>query len=133
MREFTTAAKESSRKQEGTEEYEFKVDGRTVKAYKPEPAQLAVTLARIGRHTTEQSKVAGIIDFFVGIMDEDSATYFTDRLLDRTDPFEIEDIQNILEYLVEEWSGNPTQSPSDSTGSPQNTGSTSTPPTPALT
>jgi hypothetical protein len=69
---------------------------------------LALLMSSVGRHTNMQTQVAGIIDFFVAVMDDDSASYVTDRLLSRSDPLGIDQVQEVMEWMVEEWTGRPT-------------------------
>lgn len=106
IKEFTTALKAV------TEDDElpmvFSIDGHELAAYKPTDGQLAILMSSIGRHTNIQTQVAGIIDFFVAVMDEQSATYVSDRLLSRADPLGIEQVQEVMEWMVEEWTGRPT-------------------------
>lgn len=134
MREFVTAANEAAETPEdkaaGTP---FTVDGREYRAFKPQDGQLAVLMATTGRHSSQAEMVSGLINFFVNVLDEESHHHIIDRLLDRNDKFGIEQVQEIMEWMVEEWSGRPTRSPSVSTSSQSSTGPTSTPPTPALT
>lgn len=124
MKSFSTAAKQAAAK--SGEEFHFDLDGKTMTCYRPEPEQWAVTMAGMGRFSSMRDQAAAVINFFVGIMDEQSASHITERLLDRTDPFGLEEVQNIFEWLTEAWSGNPTESPSASTGSQKPTGPTST-------
>jgi hypothetical protein len=111
----------------------FTVDGTELHAYQPSDGQLAVLMASVGRHTSMPNQVAGVINFFVEVMDEPSHVYVVERLLDRTDPFGLAEVKEIMEWMVEEWSGRPTQSPSVSTRSRKNGGPRSTPPTSAST
>lgn len=97
-------------------------------AYQPDEAQFAVLMATTGRGTTAADRIAGIINFFVNILDEEGADYLTGRLLDRKDPFGIKNVEDIMEWLSTEWTGNPTQEPSGSTQSPSNDGPKSTEP-----
>lgn len=126
IKEFTTALREvtDEDKEEG---WTFKVDGRELTCFPPEPAQLAVLMASTSRHTRISEQIAGTINFFVEVMDDDSATYLTQRLLNRTDPFGIEEVTEIMEWMIEEWTGRPTQPPSVSTRSRRSGGPRSTP------
>jgi hypothetical protein len=126
VKEFTTAVREV---EEDTSLMEFKVDGVDLKCFKPKDGQLAMLMASTGRHTSQHTKVAGIIDFFVEVMDEPSHHYIVDRLLDRQDPFGLEEVEQIMMWMIEEWTGRPTESPSVSTRSPQSAGQNSTPTT----
>lgn len=131
MKEFTTAV--SGAEQSDDDAMEFNVDGTLCRAYRPSDGQLAFLMASTGRHSNSQEQIAGLINFFVAVLDDDSHNYVVNRLLDRKDPFGIEQVQAIMEWMVEEWSGRPTRSPSVSTTSPPTTGQSSTPRTPALT
>ena len=114
MREFTTAVNEKRRAEEAEDFIEFKIDGQAIKAYRPTPSQMAWAITATGRYTTLHDKIAGVIDFFVGVLDENSRTYVVNRLLDRDDDFGFEQVEEIIRFLTEEWSGRPTKQPSDS-------------------
>jgi hypothetical protein len=112
MKEFTTALKAVV---DDEQAMEFAIDGTEMKAYQPTDGQLAMLMSNLGRHTSVQTRLAGVIDFFVAVLDEESATYVSDRLLSRTDPLGLEQVQEIMEWMVEEWTGRPTQPLSVST------------------
>ena len=133
MKEFTTAVNEAEKSEEDEGLVEFMVDGELCTAYRPSDGQLAFLMASTGRHSSTEEQIAGIINFFVAVLDDDSHNYVVSKLLDRKDKFGIEQVQEIMEWLVSEWSGRPTKSPSGSTSSPPSTGRSSTRPTPALT
>lgn len=132
MKEFTTAVEQAEKSEDDDNVIEFAIDGTMCKAYKPKDGQLAVLMASTGRHSSQQEMIAGIINFFVAVLDEDSHSYVVSRLLDRRDAFGIEQVQNIMQWLIGEWSGRPTKSPSGSTTSQQTDGPNSTQSTPAL-
>lgn len=113
MKEFTTALKAVTEDQD--QPMVFSIDGKELRAYKPTDGQLAMLMAAVGRHTSVHTKVAGVIDFFVAVMDEDSANYVTERLLSRTDPLGVDQVEEVMEWMVEEWTGRPTQPLSVST------------------
>lgn len=132
MKEYVTAAKRHDSNTD-SKRIEFKVDDRECVAFMPEPGQIAMLIAALGNHETEWNQVAGIINFLMAVLDKDTHTYLAGRLLDRKDPFDLPQVREIVEDMIEEWAARPTESPSDSTGQQQSGGSTSTPPTPALT
>jgi len=132
LKEFVTAAEDAAR-ENADEGMEFSVDGVMCRCYRPKDGQLAVLMATTSRHSSQQEMIAGIINFFVAVLDEESHNYVVGRLLDRTDPFGIEQVQQIMNWMIEEWSGRPTPSPSVSTQSQRSGGRRSTPRTPALT
>lgn len=105
----------------------------TCTAYMPTEAQFAYLLGETGRHTKMNTQIAGVIDFFNSILDADSSAYIAGRLLDRQDPFGVDQVQQILTSLAEQWTGNPTGSRSGSTGSPKRSGQSSKRRTPVST
>lgn len=96
------------------------------RAYPPTDGQWAMALAGLGRHTSDATRLAAIIDFFVGVLDEPSHQYLVERLLDRRDPFGLPEVSELLEWMVEEWGGRPTGSPSGSATSRRTGGQKST-------
>lgn len=129
MREFVTAVTaESSRLDHATEDdaqpVTYRVDGREVTFYPPSTSQLVMIVATEGAETNEM--IANYINFFFGLLDPKDVAYFRKRLFSRTDDFGIVQIRDISSALIEEWSANPTQQPSDSSDSPQSTGRRST-------
>lgn len=131
MKQFITAAKEAAPDVDA-DTLEFEVDGVLCHAYKPQDGQLAILLASGSKHSPTEEMVAGFINFFCAVLDDDSQSYVVGKLLDRRDPFGIDEVQQITNWMMEEWGGHPTQSPSDSASSPQTGGQRSTPPTPQL-
>jgi hypothetical protein len=125
IKEFTTAAKEATGESE--DPVVFSIDEKTLRAYRPTEGQLAMLMMSLARHNSEATKIAGAIDFFVSIMDQESYTYLADRLQSRDNPIALEEITNVVQWLIEEWAGRPTPSPSASTPSPNSDGQNSTP------
>lgn len=133
MKEFNTAVKEVAAG-DIDEGIEFKIDDRTLVAYKPSDGQLAMLMASLGRGSSETDSIAGVINFFVKVLSREGAQYIESRLLDREDTgFELAQVEEIMEWLVEEWSGRPTQPLTVSTQSPVSGGPKSTPSTPEST
>lgn len=110
MKEFVTAVLEETeveeRKKAGVK---FKIDDQELVAHKPNDGQVALLMARMGRHSTSSDRVAGIIDFFVEVLDEQGHEYIVNRLMDGDDEFGITDVSSIMEWLLAEWSGRPTK------------------------
>lgn len=135
MREFVTAAKkEVAQVTDRPDVVQFKMkrdpedEGTEITAYRPDEAQFTVFIAAIGMGSTGTDGIAGIVNFLLSVVDQSSKSYLTSRLLDREDPFSITDLQEIMEYLIEEWSGRPSESSSDSAPSQQTGGRKSTQP-----
>lgn len=112
MKEFTTQVREVV---EDEKVMKFKVDGHELVAHYPKDGQLAMLMVAVGRHRTESEQIGGVIDFFVQVMDRESHTYIVDRLLDYEDEFGLAEVTAIMEWMIEEWTGRPTQPLSVST------------------
>lgn len=106
----------------------FKVDGRVLKAYPPNDGQLTFMLAALGRGQSQDQRFASIINIMMSALRGDDQDYLESRLLER-DPrtrLPVKKIEEIFEYLTEEWFARPTQPASGSAGSQQNGGQNST-------
>ena len=124
MKVFTTAVEAAeAQPEEGTP---FEIDGFECHYIKPSDTQIALLMAQMGKFSTIPEQIAGIVNFFVQALDDESYQYVVGRLMDRRDPFGIDQIQEILAWMMEEWTGRPTQPPSVSTESPPNGGQKST-------
>lgn len=128
MKEFGTAVKrtENSEPKNRGEAIPFMFYGIEVKVYQPDPGQYAMLMASVGRGASEMDRIGGVINFFMKIMDDDSASYIESCLLDSGHPMGIDDIEDVVQWLNEEWSGKVTESPSASTQSPSPAGPNST-------
>lgn len=126
MKDFITAVKDVEDQDEGTDgQIVFMVDDWEVTAYRPGTGQLGVLMA-MTLNTSETEQIAGIINFFASVLDDASHHHLVRRMLDRRDPFGIEEVTEIMQGLVEEWTGHPTQQPTASTRSSGQSGSAST-------
>lgn len=145
MKEFDTAVRDMEQDvdpDDNDNAYEFTVnekdaDGKVVNkvlchAYKPSDGQLAVLMASTGRSSSVQERIAGIVNFFTAVLDDESNAYVVGRLLDRRDDFGLAEVSQVMEWLMAEWSGHPTKSSPVSTASPPSTGQSSTESHPAL-
>jgi hypothetical protein len=106
---------------------EFTLDGHKCRAQaEPSDGQVAFLMARAAKHVSMQEKIIAMLNFFDSALDDDTQAYLSGRLLDPKDPFGAANIEPILAWLMEEWSGHPTQRSSGSTLPPTTTGSPST-------
>ena len=102
------------------------LDGREITFLPPTTGQWAVTIAG-GTDTANPSQmVADQINFFFSLLADEDVQYFRHRLFDRKDAFDVPNIAEIMEYLIEEWSARPTKQPSDFLPSQSNGGKKST-------
>jgi hypothetical protein len=105
----------------------------TLVAYPPGEGQLVAFMTTSASWTTMPERIAGAMEFMVSLVSEEDHGWIVRRLLDRQDPFGGTHVLAIIEGLMEEWSGRPTERPSGSSPSRRTGGRKSTRPTPALT
>lgn len=122
MKEFTTAMEDLVAEQEGVEEKftEFNLDGVTLRSYHPTEGQLLFMMAAMGRGQSDQSRFASIINIMLSTFKDSDRDHFEGRLLSRDpkDMLPVKQVEQIFEFLTEEWFARPTTPPSDSVGSP---------------
>jgi hypothetical protein len=112
MKEFVTAVKAGGR--EVSDEVTVKIDDQEVTFAAPSPEQLAILIASVSATGNDLVGIAEIINvFFDLIEDPDIYRSLRHRLFDREDEFGVDELTDILLYLIEEWTGRPTQQPSD--------------------
>lgn len=129
MRDFTRAAKKRVDADEGPDIITIgsKDDPKEIGIYPPSPSQLAVLMGAIhGFGASGSEQTATLINYFYALLREEDKEVVRGCLLDRSYPFEVEDIMAIFEGMAEEWSGRPTASSSASSGSRTSTGRKST-------
>lgn len=127
MKEFVTAVAEAHAPEEETDAgWSIKLDDREMRFYKPTDGQFAIYMATTGRFANDQQRMAAMIDLFVNVFDDDDKDYIIARMLNRSDPLPLDTVQEMIAYMVEEWTGRPTQLPSGSTRSRRNGGRKST-------
>jgi len=102
------------------------MDGREVIFLPPTTGQWAVTMAGGSDTSSPADMVATQINFFFSMLEADDVSYFKHRLFDREDPFDVDNIAEIIEHLLEEWSARPTKQPSDFLPSQRSAGKRST-------
>lgn len=134
LMQFITAADEADELDEGDKpDLHFKIDDREVTAYYPGDGQIAIFMATTASFASRHEMVAGTMNFFVSVFDEDTHSWIVSRLFDRKDLFGVKQVTDITRWLMQEWTGNPTVELPDSTQSRQPAGRKSTRRTPALT
>lgn len=127
VKSFTTAGKSVEANQTPLgEPLSIELDGREITFTPPTTGQWAVTMAGGTDTSSPSDMIATQINFFFGMLDTDDVNYFRHRLFDREDPFDVDNITEIIEYLIEEWSARPTKQPSDFLPSQSNGGKRST-------
>lgn len=96
---------------DATEYTDFKLDGRVMRAYKPNSTTLAFMLATLGRGQTKDQRFAAILNIMFESLREEDKDHLENRMLTRgPKQVKMEQIEEIFEFLIEEWFATPTQS-----------------------
>lgn len=128
MKEFVTAAKDDLGVVDEDDVIIFKHDEREVTFFKPSTGQQAIML-RMARQRLNLEAMGDFIALFFEMADEETQKYFSARLMDASDPFDIDSeggLQEIFQYLVTQWSGKASTKLQESAKSPSTTGREST-------
>lgn len=127
VKSFTTSGKSVEANQTPIgEPVEIELDDRKITFIPPTTGQWAVTMAGSSDPESPAEMIATQINFFFSMLDDEDVSYFRHRLFDREDPFDVDNIAEIIEYLMEEWTARPTKQPSDYLPSQSNGGKKST-------
>ena len=126
MKEFTTAVGQAPPPAFESDPITFVVDGEEWTASPPTGGQLALAMAAQSEHADPRERVAGLINFLDSILDDKAQTIYRERLLDAKDPFDLPDIEGIVGWLTEEWTGRRPTSPVASRPQRRRTGLRST-------
>jgi hypothetical protein len=106
--------------------FEMEGDDTQLYAYRPTEGQIALLLGATAGGARPEQMAGAFMELFWSLMEEETARVLRARLADRTDRFGLTDLMNIVEWLVEEASGFPTQQPPASTRSRATSGQRST-------
>jgi hypothetical protein len=123
---FSTANRNAPEPAFDAEPLTFQVDGEDWTATPPTGGQMALVMAAQAEHTSPVEQIRGLIDFLDSVLDENAQARYRERLMDRNDPFDIADVEGIIEWLMEEWSALPPTQPRDYLPSRKSTGAAST-------
>lgn len=100
---FTTKAKDRKDDQAG-EELHMEIDGEIYTAVRPAESAFIFVSTAGARSTPTAEKMKAIIEFIGEAFTEESGVRLRDRLLDKTDEFEFDDLLPILRVLARKWS-----------------------------
>jgi len=125
MKRYSTEDRASDQ-MEDVEPIKFQVDEDTFVATAPTQTQFAIFLSTQAERREWTERIAGVVDFFDGLLDEDSRRVFRRRLLDRDDHLDFAMVDEIMEDLMTEWLDRPTMPGSDSSSSVKPIGRSST-------
>lgn len=122
MKEFTAAVRE---KKEG-DEIPFKIEGREMVARRPKQAVFAEVAMSTRTGATTADKLEATFAFFGGsiseqdgkrhggVISEEDWTWLHDKMMDPHDDTDLPLLMEVIEYIIAEFSGVPTSSPTDS-------------------
>lgn len=117
MRDFTRERKK----------IEFQVDSDLFQAKSPIPAQTLVDFAKkfvsLGTASTIEEQLAAFDAVLELVLMPDSLKTFRARMNDALEPVSIEQVEEIITWLFEEYGMRPTELPSDSSDGPASPGS----------
>lgn len=105
---------------------EIEFDDRKIVLNPPTTGQWAVTMAGNSDSSDTREQLATQINFFFSLLEDQDASWFRHRLFDRDDPFDVDNIAELIEYAMEEWAGRPTTPSSTSSTARSNGGKRST-------
>lgn len=117
LKKFVTSAKNADAQGDTLEvgsPLPIDIDGREVTLLPPTTSQYVLMLASMETAVSPQDQYASLINMFFGLLNDDDRRFIFSRLRDRNDPFDIENLAEIIEYVTEEWSAHPTEESSDS-------------------
>lgn len=128
MKSFSTAANAAAHEKDLPigPDVQFEYGGREFTAKSPTGPQLALFLAAFGDTADLGTRVVDTINFWSSRFKREDAAHFKRLLADPDDVFDFVKMSEILSWLIEEWSGRPTTSPSVSSSLPTPTGNGST-------
>jgi hypothetical protein len=86
---------------------EFKIDDDEYKTLSPKSSQLAYLIAAGSDSRNEADQVAGVLDFMEQVLDPTSRRRLRKRLLDSADKLELENVVDLMEWMIEQWGARP--------------------------
>lgn len=125
MRTFATAARRGAAAVNNPADIEFKWERSEgvyvdMTAHAPTTGQIALFLGAQGKGA---GSVRAMFELLSTVLDDGDYDIIEDQLREGLD---VAVIIELVQFLTEEWSGRPTQQPSDSSSSQRNTGPSST-------
>lgn len=86
----------------------FKIDDEEYVAHPPKDTALMFLVAS-GADNDAATQMKEVLEFFRAVLDEDSMQRFVDRLRDKNDTLTLADAMKILQGLIAEFGGRPTE------------------------
>lgn len=103
------------------------IEDRKITFLAPTTSHIVLMSSILEGAKDEARRASIIINWFFSMLDDPlDRGYFETRLFDHKDPFDLVNITEVIDYLMEQWSARPTQPSSTSSGSPKPGGKKST-------
>lgn len=128
MKQFGSIAKAAAQKHRRDEEdfLEYRIVEREVKFYYPGSGALAY-IGLVEASAENDLMLSGAyINFIISLVEDADARYIKRVLLDHASGFDIEDLTDLIEELLDQWSNHPSKPVSDSSPTSAPTGRPST-------
>jgi hypothetical protein len=125
LKVFTTSASKSESVPAG-EDQTVKIDDREITFQAPTVSHIILMASMLEGAKDEKRRAAIIINWFFSMLPPLDRGYFETRLFDHADDFDLVNITEVIDYLMEQWSSRPTQPSSTSSGSHSPAGKKST-------
>jgi hypothetical protein len=132
MKNFESAARERDDDERIPISFEINGEGwgrdkeHKFEGLSPTKGQVALFMAAVGSGEYAAG-LAAIMELLKHSLNHGSFTALRSRIADEDDPLEMDDMSDIVAYLIELVTARPTQPRSDSSGTRRSTGSSSTP------
>jgi hypothetical protein len=130
MKRFGNAAKAAQKRQQGNDQMvpiKAGILDRDLTFTFPGSGAVAYLSMIAASADNDMEAGAGLLNFLISMVDEDGQRYIRKVILDPNSGFDLDDVPEVIEYLIEEWSGErPTTPASDSSVSQASTGTRST-------
>ena len=107
MKEFTSSVRARTGDRAKLVDLPFVLDGTEYVIQAPKNAQLAFLSASAAASRNTNDRVAAILDFLEAALVSPGDEMLRHRLLDPNDDLDLEDVMEIIEWAMEEWTGRP--------------------------
>jgi hypothetical protein len=130
MKRFGNAAKAAAKRQRGAGEMapiKAGILDRDIEFQFPGSGAVAYLSMIAASADTDLEAGAGLLNFLISMVDEDDQRYIQRVILNPRSGFDLDDVPEVIEYLIEQWGAErPTTPASDSSASQASTGTRST-------
>lgn len=130
LKQFGDATRKGTDKGTRDDDILVKILDRKVALESPGSGQIGYIAMTAAGASNDLVQLGEVINFLVSLMDDEDGRYVKGLLLDRHSGFEGEDMVELAQHIVKEWSGRPTKPSSGSSARRRTNGAGSTPASP---